>query len=138
MCNGNWERFNNTIDEELKKHKEVSYNELEQAIQKASKEIINKRYDTPKTPQIFGYNEEIKKEIQKRRQLCSLWKKETEPEQRKKREQEYQMQKRIKQLCALTSLWGRNRAEKANFVQGGHQIREVREVSEKSGNLHVA
>ena len=65
LCNGNWERYNNTIEDELKKHKEVSYNELEQAIQKASKEIINKRYYTPKPAQIFGYNEEIKQEIKK-------------------------------------------------------------------------
>ena len=25
LCNGNWERYNNTIEDELKKHKEVSY-----------------------------------------------------------------------------------------------------------------
>ena len=138
LCNGNWERFNNTIDEELKKHKEVSYNELEQAIQKASKEIINKRYDMPKTPQIFGYNEEIKKEIQKRRQLCSIWKKETEPEQRKKREQEYQMQKeKVNELMdkaeaeGIKKILNKNGSEGINFWKTMKKIKKKPATSSK-------
>ena len=74
-------------------HKCISYEVLESCIQKASKEVITKQYKIPQKPQIFGYDKSLKIEIKRRRNLCSLWKKEKDETKKQEKGQEYRIQK---------------------------------------------
>ena len=116
-CNGNWEKFNNTLKTELQStENKYNYDTLEKTIQKASKVVINKRYKIPKKPTLFGYNATIKEEIHKRRQLCSLWKKEKDFMMKSVREKEYLAQK-----------------EKVNSIIDKVEAEEITKIIEKSG-----
>ena len=44
MCNGNWEKFNDTLSNDLLSHdQKVNYGTLEKSLQRASKEVITKK-----------------------------------------------------------------------------------------------
>ena len=116
-CNGNWEKFNDTLKSEvLSFGKKIKYQSLEESIQKASKVVITKCHKIPKKPTIFGCNKIIKEEIKKRRMLCSLWKKEKDSLKKAVREKEYLIQK-----------------EKVNDIIDEAEAEEVSKIIEKSG-----
>ena len=113
-CNGNWTAFNDVLQTELQKI--TSYDTLEKAIQKASKKVVLKEYKIPKEPKIFGYNKALKDEIKIRRNLCTKWKKETNPDMRNEREKLYFKQK-----------------EKVNELMDHLEAKEVQKIIDKNG-----
>ena len=77
-CNNNWERFTEVLQFELSTYSEkCTYENMENAIKKAGKEVMTKRYKKQKK-KILGYNDEIKVAIKERRARCTAWKKETD------------------------------------------------------------
>ena len=116
-CNGNWEKFNTTLSNDIQSYKKkADYDMLEKSIQKASKDIITKNYAIPKQPKIFGYNSTIKEEIKKRRKLCALWKKEKDIIKKSAKEKEYLTQK-----------------DKVNNMIDEAEAEEVSKIVEKNG-----
>ena len=116
-CNGNWEKFNSTLKEEINSYqKKPNYETVEKSIQRASKTVISKSYKIPKQPPMFGYNATIKEEIKRRRLLCSLWKKEPDPVKKCEKEKEYFLQK-----------------EKVNSMIDNVEAEEISKIIEKSG-----
>ena len=113
-CNGNWTAFNDVLQTEL--HNITSYDTLERAIQKASKKVVLKEYKIPKEPKIFGYNKALKDEIKIRRNLCTEWKMETNPDTRKEREKLYFKQK-----------------AKVNELMDHLEAEEVQKIIDKNG-----
>ena len=67
---------------------------------------------------IFGYNQNIKLEIQERRKRCSLWKKEKDEEKQKELEEEYKEQKR-----------------KVNDIMDRTEAEEISKIIEKNGRM---
>ena len=117
-CNGNWEKFNNTLKSDIQSYPEkVNYSMLEKSIRKASQDVIKKTFVTPKQPKIFGYNSTIKNEIKNRRKLCALWKKEKDETKKSVLEIEYLTQR-----------------EKVNNMIDEAEATEVNKIVEKNGN----
>ena len=114
-CNGNWTAFNDVLQAELQNSNPISYGSLEKAIQKASKEVVTKEYKVPGKPKIFGYNKVLKDEIKIRRNLCTKWKKENNPERKNEKEKLYLAQK-----------------EKVNNLMDHLEAEEVQKIIDKN------
>ena len=97
----------------------MKYEELGKAIQQASKQVVTRKFKKLRK-KIFGYNQNIKLEIQERRKRCSLWKKEKDEEKQKELEEEYKEQKR-----------------KVNDIMDRTEAEEISKIIEKNGNESI-
>ena len=134
-CNGEWDKYKETLNEELMKNENnTGYTHIEKAIKTAAKEVMDKRYIKGKK-RIPGYNEEIKMAI---KDMCSEWKKEKDETKKAILEESYNKRKRkvtnmmdVAEGDEIRKMIDKNGEEQMDFWKMMRKIRNTKQQTNK-------